>query len=178
VELFSYPSARSVGLFAGSAVALSLGSRPDSQLVRRLGLPEVRWGVAMSGVLFLATASLAAEAHWVDADLVARWLVPLACPFFAVAVLMLWHGPSDPLARALSWGPVAYVGRISYGMYIFNGPMHYLTWSVLLAGLEGWPRLPKYGLRLCVYFGLTVGLASASYFLVEKRFLVLKDRLR
>jgi peptidoglycan/LPS O-acetylase OafA/YrhL len=64
-----------------------------------------------------------------------------------------------PLARALAWPPLPYLGRISYGMYLWYFP-------VLLVVTA--PRTHLDGLSLlAVRMAVIVGLASASFHLVE-----------
>lgn len=62
---------------------------------------------------------------------------------------------------------LAYLGKISYGLYVFHFPVGYalLEWFDLR-----WP------LRLALSFGLTVAVSALSYRFVEKPFLRLKAR--
>jgi peptidoglycan/LPS O-acetylase OafA/YrhL len=70
-----------------------------------------------------------------------------------------------------------YLGRISYGLYVFHLFSLRLTDAVAVHGPVPFSyKLLCFVLRFCLSFGLTVGLASASYFLLEKRFLRLKGR--
>lgn len=91
---------------------------------------------------------------------VPRWLV-------AAGVLggLLWvvvHTPPGFLATR----PLVYLGRISYGLYVFHGAAYALThW----AGLQ-WSS------RLLFAFLLTLGVAALSYRYLERPFLRLKQR--
>ena len=66
--------------------------------------------------------------------------------------------------RLLSWLPVAYLGRLSYGMYIWHWPL--VVWSAQGQWLDmsGRPAV----LRVAVLTVATISLASLSYHLVEK----------
>ncbi len=65
--------------------------------------------------------------------------------------------------RALAAGPVAYLGRLSYGIYLWHWPL----WVWTQPG--GWWDLTGLGapLRICVLTVATIVLAAASYRFVE-----------
>ncbi len=65
-----------------------------------------------------------------------------------------------PMARALAWGPLHFIGTISYGIYLWHWPVIvYLNGS--RTGLSTWP------LDL-LRIAMTLALATASYYLVER----------
>ncbi len=75
-------------------------------------------------------------------------------------------------ANLLSWQPVAYMGRVSYGVYLYH-PLCLMGASLVL------PQLPGVTGGMVQFAGvsaLTVCVASASYHLYERPFLKLKDR--
>ena len=41
----------------------------------------------------------------------------------AVVITLIVRRPADPLSRALSWRPLRYAGRISYGLYLYHWPI-------------------------------------------------------
>jgi peptidoglycan/LPS O-acetylase OafA/YrhL len=63
------------------------------------------------------------------------------------------------LVRLLAWRPLAYIGRISYGIYLFHVPIYYLVWTYV-------PVHPVY-LYWPVVFALSCGVAALSWTLVE-----------
>lgn len=81
----------------------------------------------------------------------------------ALAILAVLMAPEGRLARCLSWGPVAWLGTISYSLYLW----HY--WIFMVAARRGsdWPV----GLRWVSGMTLAIGVAWASHRLVERPFL-------
>jgi peptidoglycan/LPS O-acetylase OafA/YrhL len=81
-------------------------------------------------------------------------------------------------SRALAWAPLAWLGKISFGLYVFHILTGWIAETLLgptAATLIPYPlagRLVVVALAL----GLTVALAAASYYLYEQRFLRLKER--
>ena len=67
--------------------------------------------------------------------------------------------PSGVIARALSWAPARYVGRISYGLYLYHWPL-FLLLTEARTGLGGYALL-------ALRFGATFAAASLSYRLIE-----------
>jgi peptidoglycan/LPS O-acetylase OafA/YrhL len=90
-------------------------------------------------------------------------------PIASVAlVLVLVRAPDGPLHRVLTWRPLRYTGRISYGLYLW----HYPIFLVLLPRLE-WVPAP---VRYLVVGGLAFAVAGLSFALYETRFVRLKAR--
>jgi peptidoglycan/LPS O-acetylase OafA/YrhL len=65
-----------------------------------------------------------------------------------------------PLAALLKLAPLTYLGRISYGVYLFHWPI-FLWLTEDRTGLNRWPL---FAIRLA----LAIGLAAASYLLLEQ----------
>ena len=74
-------------------------------------------------------------------------------------IMSLRFAPRSPLARAFGWSPMAYVGRISYSIYLWHYPVYSLV-THFRTGVDGYAL---FALRLL----LTALLALASYYLVE-----------
>jgi peptidoglycan/LPS O-acetylase OafA/YrhL len=77
-------------------------------------------------------------------------------------------GRHSLLARPLAWRPMVFIGRISYGLYLLHLPVYYMVEHAM-------PEAPLMT-RLTFKVVISVTLATGSYFLIEKRFLKLKDR--
>jgi peptidoglycan/LPS O-acetylase OafA/YrhL len=88
----------------------------------------------------------------------------------AMALLVLACRP-NAVSRLLSRPALAYVGRISYGMYVFHLPARAAV-RALLGTRHGLENLGAFAL----YVGLTVGAAAVSYRWFESIFLRMKSR--
>lgn len=71
-------------------------------------------------------------------------------------------------------GWAVYLGRISYGLYVFHALAHEL--AVYIIPNAGSHHRAIYLLRICTAFGLTVGMAALSYRYFEMPFLKMKRR--
>lgn len=85
------------------------------------------------------------------------------------AVLLLIMSIHDPLMRFLAVRPLPYLGKISYGLYVF----HFLG-IALGNALLGYFGVGNWWLRSAAGFLFTLALAGASYRLIERPFLTLK----
>lgn len=81
---------------------------------------------------------------------------------FAIAVVIVNELESKQLANPL----LVWVGKLSYGIYLW----HYFVFKAI----GGWNAAP--GTKLIIALPLTLLCATASYYLVERRFLELKER--
>ena len=140
------------------AVAMVLGG---FAYVHRDRLERTRASVpvAVTAAALLAAFSIVPEAKSLALTYLLGGPLIAICTIAIIVVARTWQvSPSKPLEllRAL--------GVVSYGAYLWNGPATH--WTVDVLGLSGWISVP-----------VTVVLAMASWWLVEKRFLLLKERL-
>lgn len=147
----------------GAILAFVLGGRaPQIKNVFRI----LMLGLALVSFLFVA--------KYLDQDgptsIATYSVTALASVMLLIAVLR-----SD--ARLLSFPPftwLVYLGRISYGLYVFHLLAIALVQQVLFIPLLG--VQVNYEIRLLLSFGLTVLLATVSYAFLEQPFLKLKER--
>ena len=81
-----------------------------------------------------------------------------------------------PLLRVPPFSWLVYLGRISYGLYVFHLFALAVVMKILFVPLLGIPL--SFPLRVLLSFLFTVGLASTSYEWLEQPFLKLKERFR
>jgi len=168
--VFRSPFAVSLdAILVGVAIAFVVQDRAAApRLTSRAGARLVFWaGVVGSGVLLCAT-DLLGTINWWD-----KTLQPMAvaCAFGAVTLgLLLGGGPERPLSgRALR-----IVARLSYCLYLVHLPLVPLA----LKWTAGEDAAPSFGPFLLVFLALSFGAALVLHYVVEKPFLVWKDRIR
>jgi peptidoglycan/LPS O-acetylase OafA/YrhL len=162
VRLYHGSDTRADALLLGCACAALLGSgwRPR----RGAG-----FGVLVLGAL-ATLAWLATTATLPSPTLYRFGGLTLAAAATAVILVGLASDRLPALACGLSWAPLVYLGRISYGVYLWHHPIAWIPVPFLGPGL-----LARAGLT-ALRFVASIGIAAASYELVERRFLRLKGR--
>jgi peptidoglycan/LPS O-acetylase OafA/YrhL len=155
---------RADALSAGCLVGLLVSAWPGPQ--GRRGRAALRGGAWLAAVALLAHVLLV---HFRD-----TYLYYLGFPVvnLSVAVLiaaLIWS-PPPLLARLLEARLLGWLGRISYGLYLWN---YVIDWLVLSRG-PAWSDHPWRSTPLI--WGATVVLGALSHYLVERPFLRLGRR--
>lgn len=86
---------------------------------------------------------------------------------FGLLMMFIYTHQNNILTRVLSFRPLAFIGKISYGIYVYQG-------LFLRTGPNGTLWIQKFPQNIL----LTFLIAVISYYLVEKPFLKLKDKFR
>jgi peptidoglycan/LPS O-acetylase OafA/YrhL len=144
---------RATGILLGAALAAAIAafgtvrSRAARVAVELLG---------MAGVVVLAFS-------WTGLDGQSDRLYRggfVVCGIATIAVIAAaTHPERGPIAWALSWKPLCWLGLISYGVYLWHWPVDVVV-DAQRVGLTGWPLF----LVQCL---VTFSIAIASYFVIE-----------
>jgi len=86
------------------------------------------------------------------------FLVALAVGAVIASVVL---SPSGIVARALAVAPLRFLGRISYGLYLWHYPIDVMVITHARVGLTGWPLF-------LVRTALTIAAATVSFYVVER----------
>jgi peptidoglycan/LPS O-acetylase OafA/YrhL len=146
-------------LLSGSLLALA---------ARRVRGPRPPRG-AVTALAVLSLAGMIATATWAGLSASHRGLLATV---FSVGLVASLAGTSEgPMTRVFSLPPLVYLGKISYGTYLWHWPV-----IVLLAELVRPPEL----LRTLIVTATSTAFAAASYHMLERpiRSRRVPDRLR
>jgi peptidoglycan/LPS O-acetylase OafA/YrhL len=158
---YTSPLDRSAELLFGCAAAIVWRERLVPVPVR---WPVVGWALFAGLAFVVATGEPSVPAWYLTAGALSALLV-----VNLLTVPDPGRGTGTPgraqsaaqslLVRLLAWRPLAYTGRISYGIYLFHVPIYYLVWTYLpvRSAYLYWP----------VVFALSFGIAALSWTLVE-----------
>jgi peptidoglycan/LPS O-acetylase OafA/YrhL len=91
---------------------------------------------------------------------------------FTALVVGLWRDDRSLPARILRRAPLVYLGKISYGLYLF----HLFTFEPYAALVRRYPDLALVDRRIAL-LALTIAVASLSWFAFERPLNRLKDRV-
>ncbi len=152
---------RADALFAGAvlAVIVASGRLPVGRLARSVYAALALGALAVLGLLVATMPRSDASLYRGAMSLVAVSAVALIAHLLA--------SPRGPLGRVLSFPPLAALGKISYGVYLWH-------WPVIVA-TNPWGRT---GGALVAKAAIALGLSIVSWWVVERPFLRLKDRFR
>jgi peptidoglycan/LPS O-acetylase OafA/YrhL len=157
-RLYYGTDTRALALLTGAALAACLPLPRSPQAVRTNIHVVRRWSLvgtlALGGLGYIfVTISGQDRLLYRGGFLVVAVLV-------ALVIASLIRAPRGPVSRLLGLAPVAHIGRISYGLYLWHWPV-ILFFNGARTGLIG-PAL------LCTRIGISLALAELSYWLMER----------
>jgi peptidoglycan/LPS O-acetylase OafA/YrhL len=146
---------RAAEILIGALLAVVVGGRvtPNRVTSARVRALATVAGVGALGVMLWWWATVEQSAPWL-------YRGGLALHAALAAIVIVAARIDGPLTRVLAWRPLAGLGLISYGVYLFHWPV--FLW--LTPDRTGLAAVPLLTLRVVV----TVMLATASFVLVER----------
>jgi peptidoglycan/LPS O-acetylase OafA/YrhL len=107
-------------------------------------------------------------------------LLPLVIPAITIFVIRLWYFPDwGSLIRKLLQHPImVYLGKVSYGIYLYHEMVRVAVWWLLKPLMLHWPAGLGFSVRLMIYICLSIAFASLSYEKLEKPFLKMGKKFR
>lgn len=157
-RLHNDPLVVAMSLLAGCLLASTIAS-PRLQI-----LGGTAFVVALAAILGSGIAEKSVATYSV--------MVPAITLASVVAVAVVARDGRKPawIEALLTWGPLSYLGRISYGLYLY----HYTVYYVVKHEVRG-PDTEQILVRLALELGLSLLVAALSYHVVETWFLKKKD---
>jgi peptidoglycan/LPS O-acetylase OafA/YrhL len=145
---------RAQQLLVGALLAVALFG------VRKVSGSRALWGIA--SLVGLVALAVSFNRYYDQASFYYRGGALLAAVFTAILIAGVERAPGGAVARLLSLSPVAWLGRISYGVYLWHWPV--LIWLHASSEASGAQRRLVTAERVVV----TLLVASASFYLVER----------
>jgi peptidoglycan/LPS O-acetylase OafA/YrhL/lysophospholipase L1-like esterase len=145
---------RAFELLVGAGLAILLARRPP--LHRRAGRGALQGaGLVSMGLLIYGFVAIGGPPGWLyQGGLLG------ATVLVGVVIASVIQPRRGPLGAVLSVPPLRWLGVISYGLYLWH-------WPVLVLATESTTGVSGYPLK-ALQVGLTVALATASYYVVER----------
>jgi len=145
-------------LLVGAALASGLAlwrRRPAAEVARRARVVLAGAGVAGVGVCAWAWSQLQYGQTFVFRG--GFLLVSLSVAAVILSAVLV---PAGVVSRGLAWAPLRYIGRISYGMYLWHFPL-----DIALTGTRvGVTGTPLFLVRTAV----TIAVSTVSFYAVER----------
>ena len=159
----------------GSLEGLCLGSLLAYNASRTAWVGEKR--ALLSGVILLTGASVyySILGNGINQDLIYTSLSHLCIAAFSLTLVAhVIHNPSGTSVKILEWGPLRWMGRISYGIYV----IHYIVRPDGSAWVDKYhalfPDIVQPYLLFILVSTFSIVVASLSYIMIERPLMSLK----
>ena len=128
--------------------------------------PAVCWGAALIVYLFLAAINGRVHLYAWEQQILGYYLLGGVFALLLVVPAVLGERGGGWPRRVMAWRPLAWVGLISYGIYLWHLPLIFFMFN------HNW--FHGFGSLAVIGTAVAVAFASASYYLVERPILRFK----
>lgn len=160
VQIFYLTFTRLDGLAAGALIAAF------HERIRRFNPSLILMSAIVCAILLLITSYIGR-----GRDL--PWFIAvkysIIAGMYSLFIAWLLTSPQSKIALFLGWYPLRFIGRISYGLYVFH--------PLIFAFLFKWMAASSPVVKGTCGFVAVFCAATASWYVFERRFIQLKDRL-
>lgn len=126
------------------------------------------------GMLVVSVFAVSASGLLSEQAVRANFLLPVSI-YFVLWIISLWYLPLSEKIKPLILNPaIQYIGKVSYGVYLYHELVRALVWYFTKPLMAAWPQSLGYVGRLSLYVALSIVIASLSYEFIERRFLRLR----
>jgi peptidoglycan/LPS O-acetylase OafA/YrhL len=91
--------------------------------------------------------------------------------FYSALVLLVFIDNTSPITKVMRWRPLAWIGTISYGLYLFHEPISGLAHGLIRQAPPAIESIFS-GMITLTALVITFAVAAASYYLFERRIIV------
>jgi peptidoglycan/LPS O-acetylase OafA/YrhL len=148
----------------GMAVLAVAGQDGFAAVAIGCSVAWVRWSHGLASRKWHVVLGVAAVLSLGAIDVFAAWQSTVGFALTGVGAALVIGWAIDTRPSWLTYRPTVYLGRISYGIYLWHLPLGLLFYSSLV-------RVMPAPVALVLLVGLTVAVAACSYRLVEQPFL-------
>ena len=165
--LYTFTPARVDGVLLGSLLGLMVNTQPLKHIVPIF----YKWRVPE--LILVGFAILLIRTTLIDPPLYFGCFTLIAASFWLLLLCIIYGERNHYLIRVLDSPPARWIGRRSYGLYLYHVPIFVAFESL---------RMPKSGANFILVsllrFGVSFGVAAISYKFLEMPFLKRKAHLR
>ncbi len=165
-----WPHTRGFSILVGCLVAAlthALAENDAGSRLRWLRSSAARRASFLGAFLVFAAGSWFVKHEDMEEKFAVRTIVPAFAPLVGVLCAALWYGTPDALSRLLSFRPLAYLGKISYGLYLYHMLAQHIVWKWTHVAIPG-GKTVQFGVKTLAFLAISIAIAAASFHLIEQ----------
>jgi peptidoglycan/LPS O-acetylase OafA/YrhL len=135
--------------------------------------PLVPWAIALAllvGVSQIGMPTLSLATYTLRDWILGHIMYGLLAFFFALPIMLGAEGRAGVPQRLLTLGPVAWLGLVSYGVFLWHHPL-----TGKFKGVQDWTTHGSSIIYTLLVFAAAISAAALSYYLLERPLLKFKD---